>query len=94
MAPTMSVLCLGRLGQRALSLSMFAPPLSLLASVLHVLDLELCPGVMLPPIVPSSPGNAVALGVQCHYRNAPHVATPRLPLGHLVFGFNSSTVAP
>jgi hypothetical protein len=40
---------------------MFALPFSLLASVLRVLDLEPCPGEMLPPIVPLSPGNAAAL---------------------------------
>jgi hypothetical protein len=44
------------------SLSVFALPFSLLASALRSLDLELCPGEMLPPVVPSSPGNAAALG--------------------------------
>jgi hypothetical protein len=74
------------------SLSVFALPFSLLASVLRVLDLEPCPSEMLPPVVPSSPGNAAALGVHRHRRSAPHVATPRLPLDRRVCGFNCSTM--
>jgi hypothetical protein len=44
------------------SLHVFALPFSLLASVLCSLDVELCPGEMLSPVVPSSLGNATALG--------------------------------
>jgi hypothetical protein len=91
MASPWSALYLGRHGRRALSLYVFALPFSLLASALRVLDLEPCPGEMLPPVVPSSPGNATALGV--HRRR--HMLRTWLHLAyHSVVAFVVSIAPP
>jgi hypothetical protein len=42
--------------------------------------------------VTPSPGNAVARGVHHRCHGASHVAAPRLPIRHRVFGFCSSVV--
>jgi hypothetical protein len=74
------------------SLSVFALPFSLLASVLRVLDLEPCPGEMLPPVVPSSPGNTAALEVHHRRRGALHVGASCLLLCRLDMGSSRVTL--
>jgi hypothetical protein len=74
------------------SLSVFALPFSLLASVLRVLDLEPCPGKMLPPVLPLSPGNTAALEVHRRRRGASHVGASRLLLCHLDMGSSRVTM--